>query len=195
MVRLSQKTRCVNSRAGYRASSACSYAPSHSNNTNSPSPMGYFHKPSYSSPLASHSSITIDSALSQSTLYSHTDAPSKGPKRYQIASSFQTSVSSLLTRARAARPVPTLGSSSSKTNFLKALLGRKRKISKQANRGPLNTVGGSSQASCSSSQTPPFTIGSSSPKKNYSTRQQQPLTSFADLAYRYGSPSFKSLRL
>ena len=194
MVRPSQQTRCVNNQAGYRASSACSCAPNHSNNTNSPPPTGNFHKPSYSS-LASHSFITINSVLTQSTLYSHTNVSSKSPKRYQIASSFQTSVSSLLTQARAARPVQTLDSSSPKTNFLKALFGRKRKLSKQASQGPLNTVGSSSQASCGSSQTPPFTIGSSSPKKNYSTRQQQPLTSFADLAYRYGSPSFKSLRL
>ena len=195
MARASQQTRWVNNQAGYRASSACSYAPNRSSNTNSPPPMGNFHKPSYSSPLASHSSTTIDSALSQSTLYSHTGVPSKGSKGYQSASSLQTSLSSLLTRARAAGPVPTLGSNSSKTNFLKALFGRKRKVSKQASQRSLNAVGSSSQASWGSSQTQPFMIGPSSPKKKDSAQQQQPLTSFADLAYRYGSPSFKSLRL
>lgn len=195
MARASQQTRCVNNQAGYRASSACSYAPNHSNSTNSPPPMRNFHKPSYSSSLASHSSTTIDSALSQSTLYSHTGVPSKGSKGYHNVSSFQTSFSSLLARARAAGPVPTLGSSSSKTNFLKTLFGRKRTVSKQASQGSLNAVGSSSQASWGSSQTPHFTIGSSSPKKNDSPQQQQPLTSFADLAYRYGSPSFKPLRL
>ena len=143
---------------------------------------------------ASHSSTTIDPALSHSTLQSPTDVPSKGSKGDQSASQSQTSFSPLLARARAGTPGLTSSPGSSKTKFLKAIFDSKRKDNKQASEGSLNTMGRSSQASSCISPTPP-TTSSSSRKKNDSTRKQPSPTSFADLAYRYGGPSFKTPRL
>ena len=177
---------------GARPPSSYTYALSHSSNTDPSTSMENIQKTSSSLPPASHSSTTIDSALSQSTFYSSTYVPPKGSKGDHSASRSQTSLSPL---ARAGARAPTSSSSSSKTKFLKAIFNRKRKDSKQASQGSLSTVGRLSQASSSGSQTRPSATGSSSQKKSDSAQQQQPLTSFADLAYRYGSPSFKSPRL
>lgn len=191
----SQRTRYAHHQAAYPSSRSC--ASTHSRTHDSSPPRAETQQPPYSSPATSHSSATIDSALSQSTLDTSTYAPSKGSKRDQSAYQSQTSFSPLLARAQTGTLAPGSSSSSSKTKFLKAIFDRKRKDGKQASQDALKTTtsSSSSQAASSGAQTRPSVPSSSSQKRNGTIQPQRPQISFADLAYRYGSPSSKPPRL
>ena len=188
-----EQTGCVHNQAVH--SSSCSCAPNHSKGSNSSPPMREIHHSPYSSPATSHSSATIDSTLGQSPLDTSTDAPSKSSKRDRGAYRSQTSLSPLLARAHPGTSASVSSPSSSKIRFLKAIFDRKRKDSKQASQGSLDTAASSSQASSNGAQGPPYAPGSSLQKRNDAIQQQQPQISFADLAYRYGGPSSKPPRL
>jgi hypothetical protein len=191
-----QQTRCVDTRAARGAPSLCLYAPIHSNNTNPPLPTGTIQQSPYSSPPASHSSNSLDSALSQSTLHTPTDPPPKSSKTDQSARQSQTSLSPFLPQARTSTPVATSSSGSSKTKFLKAIFDRKRKASKQASQDSLSTAGSSSQTSPGGPQAVPSVPGSALQKSGDSTQPPPPpQASFADLMYRYGGPTSKPPRL
>jgi hypothetical protein len=195
MAQSGQKTRYVHNQAEEGAPNLYSHVSNNSSNTDSFSFTRKIQRVPCSSSPASHSSTTIDSTLSHSTLDTSTGAPLRSSNTDQSAHQSQTSLSPLLARVRAGTAPLTSSSSPSKTKFLKAIFDRKRKDNKQASQGSLNTAGSSSQASSCGPQTPPPALGSSSQKKNEYTKQQQPPVSFADLAYRYGSPPVKPLHL
>lgn len=181
--------------AGQCPPSLCSCASNRNKNTNPSPPTRETHQTPYLPPAASPSSTTRDPAPSHSTLYTSTEAPPTGSNAGQSAYQSQTSLSPLLAQARAGASTSSFGSS--KTKFLKAIFDRKRRDGKQASKVSHNTPESSSQASSSGSrsQTMHSAPGPSSTKGNESTQQQQPQVSFADLAYRYGGPSFKTPRL